>query len=158
MENEELHVKEVYAHFGLASYMAQCLERSIAMILVYIYGKGPTEITRTELDQVLNKTFKKTMGQLIKELGSKNDADFVELELDLALEKRNWLIHNYFYDRSGYFLTQKGRDMMIVELIEIRELLERIDDIFVEICDEKIKGFGVSEEKVQEYMRNVLEV
>ena len=47
---------------------------------------------------------------------------------------------------------------MIVELIEIRELLERIDDIFVKICDEKIKGFGVSEEKVQEYMRNVLEV
>lgn len=156
MTEEELHIKDVYVHFGLASYMAQCLERSIAMVLVFVYGKGPTEITRIELDQVLSKTFRKTMGQLIKELKHKNNTDLMEVEIDLALEKRNWLIHNYFYDRAGHFMTQDGRDLMIDELIEIRGLLEKIDNFLEIICDEKIESFGVSKEKIQEYMRNFL--
>jgi len=156
MKNEELHIKEVYAYFGLASYMAQCLERSIAMILIFVHGKGPTEITRAELDEVLNKKFKMTMGQLIKELISDKKSNFLGVDFDLALEKRNWLMHNYFYERSGHFMTPEGRNIMLVELTELRVLFEKIDNILEEIVSEKVKEFGVSEEKVQEYITKSL--
>jgi len=43
---------------------------------------------------------------------------------------------------------------MIEELTEIRVLLEKIDSFLEKICDKKIKSFGVTEEKIQQYMRN----
>ena len=156
MENEEYQIKDVYAHFGVASYMAQCLERSIAMVLVFVCGKGPKEVTRAELDNVLNKTFKKTMGQLIRELRSEGYPKAMESAIDLALEKRNWLIHNYFYDRAGHFLTPKGREVMINELIEVRLLFEEVDGFLEKIFDEKSRELGISQEAVQKYMKNSL--
>lgn len=34
MEESE-HVKEVYAHYGLAMYLAQCVEQSLIQLLVF---------------------------------------------------------------------------------------------------------------------------
>ncbi len=113
----EEQVKEVYARYGLAMYQAQCVERSLAILLATEYGPGIQKITRTEYDKLLESLFKKTLGALLTEL-RKSGVVSLNFESDLsnALKQRNWLAHNYFWERAGHFMTIKGRSMMIEEL------------------------------------------
>ena len=69
IDNVSEQVKEVYAYFGLAMYKAQCVERQLAMILATRYGPGPSKITRTEFDDLLESLFSNTMGWLIRDIG-----------------------------------------------------------------------------------------
>src|SRR4051812_42107421 len=104
-ENE--HHKEVYAHFGLAVYMAQVLEHGIVNALVLSdllprkYGKVPSrEDLAAEVDKYMDDNFKDTLNKLIKSLKKvKTLPPELELHLDDSLKKRNFLIHHYFRER-----------------------------------------------------------
>ena len=147
MSEEE--VKEVYAQFGLASYMAQCLERTLATVIVFVQREHSS---LKELDEILSAMHKRTMGQLLAKVSAPSG---LEDDLDEALRKRNWLIHNYFWDRAADFMSHAGRQKMIQELVETRNLLENCDDALQELCDEKFKQLGITEAKVEEYMRRM---
>src|SRR6266404_1191137 len=92
------HVKTVYAHYGLALYLAQCLEHGLANALVYIDlipRKSQAVRTReewtAEFDSFLGRSFEQTLGRLIRTLG---EATAVPAELQgrltSALRQRNW--------------------------------------------------------------------
>ena len=40
LDSESYQIREVYALFGLAMYFAQCLERTIGISMVTVYGPG----------------------------------------------------------------------------------------------------------------------
>ena len=97
----ESEPREVFARFGLAMYLAQCLERQLALILATKYGPGPTKITRTEFDNILADLFSRTLG-LVTKIGKLAELGEDEKEqLQKALNKRNWLAHRYFWERAA---------------------------------------------------------
>ncbi len=69
------HVKTVYAHYGLALYLAGCLEHGLANALVYlnlIPQKARTIRTKegwaAEFDSFMDRNFEQTLGRLIRKL------------------------------------------------------------------------------------------
>ena len=107
IDPKSAQIREVFARFGLAMFEAQCLERQLALILAMKYRPGPTEISRPEFDNILEGLFARTLGQLVREIGTLAElSDDDEKRLQEALIKRNWLAHHYFWERATEFLSQ----------------------------------------------------
>jgi hypothetical protein len=129
---ESFEQKEVYAFFGLTSYSAQCLEKALVN-LAFTYSLSDKNIaTPEEWDNLFKDINKKTFGRLLglvkKELST---SDEVLADLQNALDKRNWLAHDYFFDTISQFHSESGREQMISELSEMIELFNRWDQ-FIE--------------------------
>lgn len=70
MDLDEEQVKDVYAHYGLAMYLAQCLEHGIVNALVILRLPEKEKHTRHDIDEFMEGRFQKTLGTLIKHLKS----------------------------------------------------------------------------------------
>ena len=150
-------IMEVYAKFGLAMYQAQCLERELAIALATVYGARANRIARAELDRLFESNFHQTLGQLINRMRKTVDVPKdVQLALGQALERRNWLAHHYFWDRAGQFVTAKGRNSMIRELLDIANLLNRTDEQLTDIDRAWATARGITEEMRQRALENLI--
>jgi len=131
IDEESAQIRDVYAKFGLTMYVLQCLERQLAMALATQYGPGPDTITNTGYEQLLDNLFSKTFGNLVTRLRQSTTlpSDF-ESRLLEARQLRNWLVHHYFWDRAGVFVSPTGRIRMIAELDEFSDRLNEIDGYF----------------------------
>lgn len=127
---ESDQVRDVYAHFGLALYCAQCLEQSIFQHLLFVehFPKATEKYTSPEewakdYDAFEERELSQTMGKLIRRLGEAGQStEEIKKLLEQALAKRNWLAHGYFPDRAIQFTLSSGRGAMILELEIIRDL------------------------------------
>ena len=101
LDPESHHVREVYAHYGLAMYWAQCLEQSIFQHLLFFdhFPRAVKTYTTAEdwvaaIDRYEARELKQTMGRLIyrlREAGQTTSS--IEQLLDRALKNRNgWLM------------------------------------------------------------------
>jgi hypothetical protein len=126
-ENE--HSREVYAHFGLAVYLAQVLEHGIVNALVVLRLPDRPWFTPADFDAFMGEQFEKTLGTLIKALKAQVPVPpDLEATLGEALRVRNWLCHVYFRERAADFVTPTGKDKMLAELACAQELLQRADE------------------------------
>src|SRR5260221_10364416 len=115
------HVRDVYAHFGLAVYMAQVLEHGIANALVmleHIPQKVGAVRNKEEWEQSVDvfyeQQFEKTLGQLVNALELHTSVnESVKGMLRECLCSRNFLAHRFFRERAAEFMNAKGRDAMI---------------------------------------------
>ena len=114
------HIRETFAYYGRAMYIAQVFERGLAIALGTVYGPGPGKMTRSKLDALIESNFERTLGQLVRRLRDGTSVSH-ELESKLvdAVKKRNWLAHHYWWDRATAFLKEEGRNTMIRELDDI---------------------------------------
>jgi hypothetical protein len=156
------HVKEVYARFGLAMYFAQVLEHGIVNGLVIIdlipsrrhLVRSPEEWAAT-VDEFMSRHFESTMGRLIRDLQSITTvpSDLEQL-LRHALKKRNWLAHDFFRERSLEFMTTSGRDLMLHEVDECRDLFKAADERLEAIVHPLRVAAGMTDEMLaKEYER-----
>ena len=143
LDPESEQVREVYAHYGLAMYWAQCLEQSIFQHLLFFdhFPKAVASYTSPEnwaadYDKYESQELGKTMGRLIqhlREVGSSTEA--IETVLSTALKSRNWLAHGYFADRAIDFTLPEGRSRMIAEIDvlcdQFRECAAQLDAVSV---------------------------
>ena len=148
-EPESFDEKEVYAFFGLASYAAQCLEKALVN-LAFTYTLTDKNIVSQEewdaLFEGINKnTFGRLLGMVKKELST---SDEVLVELKKALDKRNWLAHDYFFDSIGEFHTKSGRMKMIKELTELIKLFNKWDQFIEGVYLHTWQQHGLTEEAV----------
>ncbi len=159
------HVKEVYAHFGLAIYLAQCLEQSIYIHLMF-FDFFPRNISRIrtqelwqrEIEAYEEQELSKTMGQLIgrlKEAGQPTDD--IATALASALKQRNRLAHHYFSEKSITFMTESGRNSMIAELQSIQEQFRAVAEMIDIVTMPVAERYGFTEEKRQKLMAQMLE-
>jgi len=126
-DSRDEHVKTVYAHFGLALYLAQILEHGLANALISAEllprrtGK-PVPKTQWEADF-------KPLGRLISGLRKATSVP-VDLEalLTTALKTRNFLAHHFFRERAESFMSCDGREKMIKELESAQRLFEAADE------------------------------
>jgi len=57
MDDESWQTREVYAKYGLAMYLAQCLETGLVNLLVYLEVKDGDKINSVDIDS-FNKQWK----------------------------------------------------------------------------------------------------
>jgi hypothetical protein len=155
---ESENIREVYAQYGLAMYQAQCVERQLAILAPMLHGMDPRRVTRPELEHFFEDLFRKSLGAMIAQL--QNTVGLpggFEDRLRKALRLRNWLAHNYFWERAGHFPTLRGRATMIRELKEAAAFLDSLDRELTSIASSYYESVGVSDELVQECFHQLVE-
>lgn len=121
--------KECFSLFGLAVYLAQTIEKSVMLV----DAASNENITKTRYDEILYEKSNLVFGKLLTSVKDKLLFDLETLnKLDYFLEKRNLLIHHYWWDRCVEFYSDELRYKIIEELNEIISSFESINDIVEE--------------------------
>lgn len=150
--------KEVYAHYGLAMFRAQCVEQSIIQLLIFFdfFPEKVPHYTSKEqwemdFDSFTGDLSSKTMGQLINKLHDVNaiDADG-DSKLRDALKKRNWLAHSFFVDHALTFLSEEGRLKIVTELEACTSHFGEVEDMLNPITYRLCEKYGLTKEKLRE--------
>jgi len=157
-DREEAQVREVYARYGLAVYLAQCVERQLALLLATRYGPDIEGMTPQQYNQLLDSLFQQTFGALMVTLRETVTLPVeAEARLRRVLERRNWLIHNYFWERAGHLLTPAGRAKMIAELEALADEFEAEHQRLLTISRNWAKEHGVTEERLQAELERLIQ-
>jgi hypothetical protein len=152
MDAKSEQLKEVYARFGLALYCAQVLEHGIVNSLVVvdlILSRRHLARSKAEweasVDAFMGLHFDHTMGKLMYDLRSvsKIPTDLDDL-FKRALRKRNWLTHKFFRERATEFLTATGRDQMLTEVDECRDLFKAADEALEHVVKPLRSAAGIT--------------
>jgi hypothetical protein len=167
MASEDAEVRDVYAHFGLAIYLAQCLEHELVNALVYVSLLPDAVKVRPKrgewiatFDSFMDRNFQLTLGQLIARLRSASTLPGdLEEGLGRALTLRNYLAHAFFRERAEDFVTSRGRRAMTSELREAQavflESSEQLELVMKSIRSKSGISDEVIEKHVAEYLKSV---
>jgi len=148
------HRKKVFANFGLAMYRAQCAEQSIMQLLVFFDffdKRAETDESTEQWEKGFDKsTSREITDRLIQAMNELRvlDKEIEEL-LILALKKKDWLAHTYFYDRSLDFTGEKGRNKMIEELDDAVSLFNEVEETLNPITKELCEKYGLTQDVVE---------
>lgn len=172
--DEGEHVKEVFAHFGLAYYLSGVFETGLAIALLTLdfLTKQKAELQRVgkkdfnrskfeaEFDAFLDSQHAKTLGNLIKRIRELTDAnDALKALLTTTKGRRDFLAHHFFRERAEDFGRRNGRNRMLAELKEAQELFEAADRQLTAHMHPILTGLGmpvdVIEAHIREYIRSV---
>ena len=158
IDAESHKVREVYAHFGLAMYHAQCLERILAMALASVYRPNGRTPTKHQLRDLLETNYQKTLGDLVRQLRTTVPIDErLEKLLSEALKKRNWLAHDYFWERAAAFCRSDERKSMVAELDEAADFFLKVDQEFRGVLDQWLAKRGITQEILKRTEKELLE-
>ncbi len=149
--NDESEVrKDVFAWFGSTAYAAQCFEVELCILLLLVRRLNEPSITPEELEIVDTKLSRGTLGTLLRELKKHLviHPDFQKM-LDGYLDKRNFLMHYFFFDHAGDLLAPDGCKKMIEQLKDHYASLKEADAIAQSMSRNMRKHLGISEEEVQ---------
>lgn len=169
LDEESAQIRDVYAHYGLAMYLAQCLEHGIVLALVYakllpqVQSETKAAVTfsisefERRFDIFMDDHFELTMGGLISRLRTSSKlADALDTDLSKAKESRNFLAHRYFRERAAEFISKVGRNSMLAELQHAQQLFERVDEELKTATNSLAQVSGVSltnqEQRVAKHM------
>lgn len=123
MKNDDGNIKECFTHFGCAVYMMQSVEKAVLTTLLNSY----TNITKTRYDELMSEKSQMTFGQLKREIESSNLFDSeTMIKIENFHTKRDWLAHNYWWDRAIEFHNDKLRYKIIEELEGITSEFENL--------------------------------
>ncbi len=148
MHDDEQDRKEVFAWFGAASYYAQCVEAELwiaRLILAREKEPWPAEQNWQRLE---NEPL--TMGRLLRLVEDGMVLETGELEiLQGCLEKRNWLSHAYWPQRSHLLFSSEGCHQAVNELRELCEVLKPGDEVALRVSARIRARVGISENLAQ---------
>lgn len=157
MSEDVQEIKEVSALFGRAVYFIQTFERQLGITLASVCLSDPDAVTREQYDALLSINFKKTLGQLFHKM--KDDLtipDEIKQEIEAALQLRNFLVHNYFWERAVAFNTSPGRQAMLDELSQACLVFQEVDSKVTAITLKWAAKRGVTEEDYARELEKLL--
>jgi hypothetical protein len=129
LEADPEQIREVFASYGWAMHAAQGVEREAAILLAIVFNPRFGASTPDERRLVFSTTAAATLGQLVSKLNTLGQVPSdLGQRLSESVRTRNWLAHDYFWDRAGHFLTPEGRHVMITELQRHRVQLQALDE------------------------------
>ncbi len=169
LTDEMWDVRETYAAFGRAYYMACVLEVGLAHALMYgeflldklVLNKGKDfdlKQYQSEFDTYMDSQFAKTMGNIIRRIDALpyfND----ELKSRIKIEKkrRDLLAHSYWREKSIGFATEKGRAMMQNELHADAKTFGILDKDIEAALKPARERLGIDDEKYEAQSRILFE-
>ena len=115
--NKEDPRREGFACFGEAAYYAQLFETQLENLLLLMALAKDKNISREKLEKIDTGLSRKSLGTLIAELKKHLELspEFEEL-MRTYQEKRNYLMHDYFFQNAGKLALASGCDAMAHEL------------------------------------------
>lgn len=119
-------VKEVYARFGLAYYHAEVLYRGLCNLYCVSQAPPTGPVTRPRIEEHLRTASEMTLGQLLPRLQTILPPPLLE-RLAGALERRNFIAHHFWFERSYLIATLNGIEAMLAELAQDTELFQELD-------------------------------
>jgi hypothetical protein len=144
-------IENVFARFGEAVYEAQCLEKQLVILLSYISSPTPNKMSKPRYDELIETNLEQTFGSLANEIKNKiKISTDIQTKLDRAVEGRNWLSHNFWWDRASEFSNFQGRQGMLLELNELVELFSDLDLYFTDIVKKWAFQFGLTQNDFDE--------
>ncbi len=157
LDPESDQIREVFARFGLAIFQAQALERQLAVILAAHYGTSSKVVTRAGFDELLARFFRETLGSLTRKAAHVPEIEEVDAtELKTALTKRNWLVHQYFWERAIEFLSESGRTSMIQELRDAADMFDRLDKRYTGMARAWAEKRGITAEDIDNELQKLI--
>jgi hypothetical protein len=127
LKTEVGQLNAIFAYFGSAAQHAQYFEAALGKFLL-VYNKLTNSALTLDVFEALDqKLQRKTMGTLLREFKKYvriSDSN-VSRCLELALEKRNFLMHRYFLEVEHKLGLKKDRLSLLTELVQIGSLLEQ---------------------------------
>ena len=150
--------RETFARYGLAMYHAQCVEKSLAILVSSVFNKDflPSDTDRRE--EIQDEVFSKTIGKLLMML---RNQVIIPPNLDQTLEnarhKRNWLAHEYFFSRAGQITTTRGQGKMIEELTDLSDFFSKLDADLVLIYEKWCKKIGLTQADIDENIKKLIQ-
>ena len=118
LESEEGQRNAIFACYGSAAQHGQLFEESLSKLIVTLNEWSGSDIP------VEKRTFGQLWWEFKGEFVKKID-DWVPEYLKELKENRNFMIHQYFLERSDDFGTEPGRMAILKELLAIEERLRR---------------------------------
>ena len=130
---------------------------------MFLAVRGEAELmTAWDYDARLAENFQSTFGALVTRFKELADPEYVRLteQLEKAVDDRNDLAHQYFWDRVSQFCSSEGRAKMITELNWMMFRFQYLDEELSELTRECTRRRGISaealESSTEDYMRELL--
>jgi hypothetical protein len=156
VDQQEL-IKEVYARYGLAYYHSEVLHRGLCIICALATFQTPEYITAPRVKEKLAFAYSLTLGQVLDK--TKTEELFpsnLQLRLDLAKERRNYLAHRFWFERIPLMFSEQGLIELCQELLELSDLFSELDQKITEYFEPKRKALGITDELIQEPSNKII--
>jgi hypothetical protein len=139
--DEGEHIKETFARFGLAVYMASVLETGLvhALLQIDFMTSVRDEIVRTkgkgfdrkkyeaDFDAFMTKHFSYTMGNLAERVEELTNFDDALRNAIKGANRRRNLVHHYWREMAVPFSRREGRTTMMAEPEADANTFEKLD-------------------------------
>lgn len=166
------HVKETFAHFGRAYYMANVFEAGLAIALMQLdflaevkrkfIASDKKDFDRkqyeTDFDNFMDRQHAQSLGNLLKSAKRFNEipSDFHAELLELK-KQRDFLAHHFFRERSVEFISRRGKDSMISELEAAHEIFIRADRALDKIMEPVRRQLGFDEAMINSMQEKLVQ-
>lgn len=154
-ETSEALVKEVYARFGLAYYHSECLHRALCSIHALAPFRDATGITRPRLDEKFAHAYSLTLGQVKDEIRGLIPEE-LSARLDEGVKKRNFLAHQFWFERVHLMFSETGLAKILQELDEYSALFQRLDEMASACLKPQVTKLGITDEILQNCLDEIL--
>jgi len=166
LDEENWDIRETFAFFGRATYMASVLEVGLAHVLMhgqfmkqvrdeYIATKGKNfdrKAYESSFDKFMEEQFAQTMGNLIKRINAfANFDDALKARLVDAKKRRDFLAHHFWREKSVEFFTAEGRSKMRDELMMDAEQFGQLDRDIDAAAKTMRQRLGIDDRVIDEY-------
>lgn len=142
--------KDVFGHFGLAAYHAQCFEMELKNIFLLLLRANNRSLSTTLLEQCEAVLDKQTLGTLIRDIRKVvSFDDGCVAAIESALANRNRLMHGFYERHATDLLSHSGRETTIRELETYSESFETADVVARSVSGAIGKSLGITDEFLQ---------
>ncbi len=152
-------VNEVFRWFGAAAHNAQLFEAdllSLRLVAAAVDGQAVTEGELRSLEAALSR---KTLGQLMVVLKTRGDfSQTLEDDWARALDRRNYLIHRFFWANAVRLYQADGCDALVCELQELATLFASCQESARQVVAQLITSLGVDRAEWDAVMQRELDL
>lgn len=162
-DDESALIREVYARYGLAMYMAQVLEHGIVnalLVLRFLPTRAhhkSKEVWEFAFDDFYSGELGKTLGNMVRTLSALEVVpEQIIGQLRTAKVTRDVLAHRFFRDNDLKFMTQSGRVEMIEFCEKAAEEFRSVDRELEAYCKPYRVRFGMTDQWIDEKCSEML--
>lgn len=110
------------------------------------------------IDDILDSSFKLTLGNIIKGLGNVVSLDMnTEMEVAEAKNQRDFLVHHFFRENTERLMTPAGRLVMLKDIEKIAGIIQSATekvDLATGAC---AKHLGMTDEALETHYQSMIE-
>jgi len=151
-------VQKVLAQYGLAMCLAQSLEKRISVLLHSTETAIREGVAPLHDEDLLKENLTKTFGAVLIALRDKIDCPGnVQERLDQARQRRNWLAHDYWWQRAVALRSDEGCAEMLAELDEQVSFFNEMNALFQQILLTYLSLRGAESDWIRDELAPLLE-